>query len=324
MNRLLILDGNALLHRAYHALPPLTSPEGKPTGAVYGFVSMLLRLQTDLTATHFAVAFDRPKPTFRNKLYKEYQSQRPELDVELVEQIDTVHEVLSEMNVKTFEMDGFEADDIIGTLVYQFNSKNLVTIKDPIEQLIIVTGDRDILQLVGEKVLVYMPVKGLSEAKLYGKQEVIERLGVEPERIPDWKGLCGDASDNYPGVKGIGPKTASDLVNTFLTVEQVYKHLDEGVLKVSDGIKEKLRKGRNDALLSKTLATIRTDAPVKIDPELLRVTSFNTEKTRTVLLKLGFPSLVKRIYNNSKNTIVEQKEEHRKQIKHNNQMDLFS
>lgn len=324
MNRLLILDGNALLHRAYHALPPLTSPDGKPTGAVYGFISMLIRLQTDLNAFHFAIAFDRPKPTFRNELYKEYQSQRPPLDEQLIQQITTIHEVISEMNIPMFEMDGFEADDMIGTLVNHVVSHKFITQKNNIDQIIVVTGDRDILQLVGDRVLVYMPVKGLSEAKLYGKQEVIERLGVEPERIPDWKGLCGDPSDNYPGVKGIGPKTAADLVNTYKTVEEVYTMLDKGILTVSEGVKHKLLQGREDALLSKTLATIRVDAPIDIDIEKFFISTFNTEKTRSVLLKLGFPSLVKRISNNNKEISVEidNKKEH-KQVKEN-QLDLFS
>lgn len=324
MNRLVILDGNALLHRAYHALPPLTTPEGQPVGAVYGFVSMMIRLQTDLAATHFAVTFDRPKPTFRNELYKEYQSQRPPMDEQLVSQIAVVHDVVKEMGVSMYEVDGYEADDVIGTIVEQFKNKQFNTIKEPIDQLIIVTGDRDILQLViDEKVLVYMPVKGLSEAKLYGEKEVIERLGIKPARIPDWKGLCGDPSDNYPGVAGIGPKTATDLINSFETVEHVYKAIEANDTTIREGIKMKLIKGKDSAFLSKNLATIRTDAPITIHPKELYVQTFDTEQTRSILLKLGFPSLIKRINNHSKVAEAEIKTEKKEQDK-DSQLDLFS
>lgn len=310
MNRLLILDGNAVLHRAYHALPPLTSPEGKPTGAVYGFVSMMIKLQTDFHPTHVAVAFDRPAPTFRKELYKEYQSQRPAMEEALVSQIETVHEVVRAMGVSVFEIDGFEADDVIGTIVHTFKiekppkeagkSKGKITDNDSkknshrIDQIIIVTGDRDILQLVSdESVLVYMPVKGLSVAKVYGEKEVQERLGVPPSLIVDWKALAGDSSDNYPGVSGIGPKTAADLVTAYQSIENLYASLEEA--KLSEKIKEKLRTDRDNAFLSKTLATIRNDAPIEVTEERLKISTFDTPKVRVLLGNLGFHSLQKRL-----------------------------
>lgn len=324
MNRLLILDGNALLHRAYHALPPLRTPDGQPSGAVYGFISMMIRLQLDLSATHFAVAFDRPKPTFRNELYKEYQAQRPPLEDDLLSQIAMVHEVLQEMNISVYEMDGYEADDIIGTLVDQFIQGKLKTIKNHIDQIIIVTGDRDILQLVvDEKVLVYMPVKGLSEAKLYGEKEVVDRLMVTPTQIPEWKGLCGDPSDNYPGVKGIGPKTASDLVTRYKTIEGVYTAVEAHDLHISEGVRTKLLQDKDNAFLSKNLATIRKDAPITVHADNLIIETFNTEQTRSMLLKLGFPSLVKRLNNNAKTQQAsEVQEEHNK--KKDDQLNLFT
>jgi DNA polymerase I len=327
MNRLLVLDGNALLHRAYHAMPPLTSPDGKPTGAVYGFVSMLIRLQTDLNSSHFAVTFDRHAPTFRNKLYKEYQSQRPPMDELLVSQVTTVHEVIEEMNIPIYEVDGYEADDVIGTIVEQFNTNKLSTKEHSIDQIIIVTGDRDILQLViDDKVLVYMPVKGLSEAKLYGEKDVIERLGIAPQRIPDWKGLCGDPSDNYPGVKGIGPKTATDLINKYVTVEEVYKAVEKDDPTINKNVKLKLINDKEAAFLSKNLATIRLDAPISVSPKDMYIPTFDTEETKRVLLSLGFPSLVKRLTTHSKAKITEQKSEEIKvkKEKKDNQLDLFS
>lgn len=292
MNRLIVLDGNALLHRAFHALPPLTSPDGQPVGAVYGFLSMIIRLQHDLQASHMAVCFDRPKPTFRNELFPEYQAQRPPMDEALVPQIGLTHQAVEAMSIPVFEQDGYEADDIIGSII--FKMKNLQS--RLIDQCIIVTGDRDILQLVvNDSVLVYMPVKGLSEAKLYGENEVIERLGVTPSQIPDWKGLCGDPSDNYPGVSGIGPKTASDLIKRYSTIERIYEAIDSGTQEISPKIQEKLIRGKSDALLSKNLALIRTEVPIELDFKALQLQSFQSEETIAMLTRFGFPSLIKRI-----------------------------
>lgn len=297
MNRLIVLDGNALLHRAFHALPPLTSPDGQPVGAVYGFLSMIIRLQHDLQASHMAVCFDRPKPTFRNELFPEYQAQRPPMDEALVPQIGLTHQAVEAMSIPVFEQDGYEADDIIGSII--FKMKNLQS--RLIDQCIIVTGDRDILQLVvNDSVLVYMPVKGLSEAKLYGENEVIERLGVTPSQIPDWKGLCGDPSDNYPGVSGIGPKTASDLIKRYSTIERIYEEIGKGSSDISLKVQQKLLLGKEHAFLSKDLATIRTDAAIDVHVHDLQVQPFQSDKVTTMLKKFGFPSLIKRIAVQSK------------------------
>lgn len=275
MNRLVLIDGNAMLHRAYHAIPPLTAPDGAVVNAVYGFGTMLVRLIGDLKPTHVAVAFDRPKPTFRKKLFKDYQAKRPEMDKELVEQIPKVHDLITSFGIPIFEQDGFEADDVIGTL-----AKNRK--KEGIDQIIIVTGDRDILQLVvDEKVLVYMPTKGLSEAKLYGEREVVERMGVAPDKIPDFKALAGDSSDNYPGVQGIGPKTAVTLLTKYKSIAGVLKSAD---LTASE---------KESARLSHDLATIRTNVP--IEGSLIPLASLNRPEAVRELTKLGFRSLLKRI-----------------------------
>src|SRR3989344_5599255 len=226
MNRLVLIDGNAVLHRAYHALPPLTAPDGSIVNAVYGFASILFKLHHDLAPTHLAVAFDRPKPTFRKKLFADYQAKRPEMDKELVGQIEKVHELVRAFGIPIYEVDGYEADDVLGTIAKQTK-----------EEVIIVTGDRDLLQLVNDRVKTYMPIKGLSEAKLYGVVEARERLGVNPTQISDFKALAGDASDNYPGVAGIGPKTAVELLSQFRTVEEIYtaiKNKDQKLKKFSD------------------------------------------------------------------------------------------
>jgi len=291
MNRLVLIDGNAILHRAYHAIPPLTAPDGSVVNAVYGFATMLFKIFQNLQPTHMAVAFDRAAPTFRKKLFKGYQSKRPKMDEDLVSQIDRVHKLVEAFGIPIFEKDGFEADDVIGTLSQEaLNSKSKILnkskIQNPneqqIDQVIIVTGDRDILQLVvDEKVLVYMPTKGLSEGKIYSEKDVIERLGVGPKQIPDLKGLMGDSSDNYPGVEGIGPKTALKLLTK-------YKSL-QGILKTNEFTKEE----KESARMSYDLATIRRDVP--IDMTLTQTANFNSPAARAFLESLHFHSLLKRL-----------------------------
>ena len=270
MNRLVLIDGNAILHRAYHALPPLTAPDGSLVNAVYGFATMLFKIFENLKPTHMAVAFDRPKPTFRKKLFEGYQAKRPKMDEELVGQIEQVHDLVRAFGIPIFEKDGFEADDVIGTLASKAR-----------QQVIIVTGDRDILQLVNKNVMVYMPTKGLSEAKLYGEKEVEDRMGVAPKLVTDFKALAGDASDNYPGVKGIGTKTAVKLLTKYKTLE--------GLLKTDELTKEQ----KESARMSHDLAIIRTN--VKIKGELVEITTLNTESARKFLEALHFHSLLKRL-----------------------------
>ncbi len=290
MNRLVLIDGNAILHRAFHALPiTLTTPEGTPVNAVYGFTTMLFKLFSDLQPTYIAVAFDRAAPTFRKQMFASYQSHRPKMDEGLVGQIEKVHDVVRSFGIPVYELDGYEADDVIGSLARQAIDT----------QVIIVTGDRDLLQLVeDDKILTYMPVKGLSEAKIYGEKEARERLGVDPKQIPDYKALAGDQSDNYPGVAGIGPKTASQLLGTFGSVEALYEAIqkkDKRLLDMSPNVLEKLAHGAEDAVLSKDLATIRTDAPVHLNLDESKIVSLDTPQSRKALEDLHFFSLLKRL-----------------------------
>ena len=307
MNRLVLIDGNAVLHRAYHAIPPLTAPDGSIVNAVYGFAAMLFKIFQNLQPTHMAVAFDRPKPTFRKKLFDGYQSKRPEMDKDLAGQIDRVHELVHAFGIPIFEKDGFEADDVLATVSREaLNPKSKILnkskIQNPnekkIDQVIIVTGDRDILQLVvDEKVLVYMPTKGLSEAKLYGEKEVVERMGVEPRLVPDLKALAGDPSDNYPGVAGVGPKTAVSLLKQFGSLKGVYRNVKDVTGKkktrVPETIGSKLKAGEESALLGKQLATIRTDVP--LNGALTQTASFDSPAARAFLAGLHFHSLIKRL-----------------------------
>ncbi|MFZ5845519.1 MAG: 5'-3' exonuclease, partial [Patescibacteria group bacterium] len=284
MNRLVLIDGNAILHRAYHALPPLTAPDGSPVGAVYGFTAMLFKLVNDLKPTHLAVAFDRPKPTFRQDIFKEYQAQRPQMDTELVPQVGKVHDLLTAFGIPIYEVNGFEADDVIATITAQAQ-------KERIDQVIIVTGDRDLLQLVDENTFLYMPTKGLSEARLYDPKAVKEKMGVLPRQIPDFKALAGDASDNYPGVPGVGPKTAAQLLNQFGSLEALYKAKQ----KLPEALTKKLEDGQKSADLGKQLATVRTDAPIEVDFSKTSLITLNTPSGRRALEDLHFPSLLKRL-----------------------------
>jgi DNA polymerase I len=315
MHRLVLIDGNAILHRAYHAIPPLTSPDGLQVNAVYGFASMLFRFSQTLQPTHIAVAFDRPKPTFRKKLFEGYQSKRPKMDEALVNQIQPIHELVEAFGIPIFEQDGYEADDVIGTLAQH---------PAGIDQVIIVTGDRDILQLVvDEKVMVFMPTKGLSEGKIYSEKDVVERLGVSPSHVTDFKGLAGDSSDNYPGVAGIGPKTAIALIDTFGTVEDLYKALSKGdkrFEKFSPAVVEKLKVGEEHAKLFKDIATIRLDAPIV--GSLTQTTSFDGPKAREFLSKMHFHSLIKRLGAEVKEE-PKKKEEKKKESPKDQQQQLF-
>lgn len=297
------------MHRAYHAIPPMRTAGGAPANAVYGFASMLVKVFGDLRPTHIAVAFDREAPTFRKKLFADYQSKRPKMDDDLSTQIDLIHTVIAAFGIPIYEQDGFEADDILGTLSREaLNPKSEIRNKskkqnsngEKIDQVIIMTGDRDILQLVvDEKVMVYMPTKGLSEGKIYSEKDVVERMGVAPNKIPDFKALAGDPSDNYPGVPGIGPKTAVNLVKQFESFTGVYRSLEDakGMKQagVSEGMLAKLKAGEESAKLSYNLATIRTDAPVAFDAEKARITTLDTPQSRAELEVLNFPSLLRRI-----------------------------
>lgn len=285
-HRLLLIDGNAAMHRAYHAIPPMNSSDGRPVNAVYGFCAMLIKLAHDLTPSHIVVAFDRPAPTFRKKLFAQYQGKRPKMDDELSSQIDIIHELVSAFGIPIYEQDGFEADDIIGTIAHKkYNG-----------QIIIVTGDRDILQLVkDEKVLVYMPTKGLSEGKLYSEKDVVERMGIAPKLIPDFKAFAGDASDNYPGVPGIGPKTAVNLLKEFGDFAGVYKGVKGKQGSMGEKINKRLLDGEESAKLSHDLATIRTNVPIEFNEKDARFISLDTPESCAMLEELRFSSLLKRI-----------------------------
>ena len=242
---------------------------------MYGFLSMLLKAIEELKPTHLTVVFDHPSPTFRHTMYVGYQTNR-EKDRQVSEdiwgQIEKLEIVLGKMGVPVFQVAGFEADDVVGTLAGQAKG-----------EVVIITGDRDLMQLVDDKIKLYMPIKGLSDTMIVDEEKVMERMGVHPKQIIDYKALVGDASDNYPGVAGIGPKTATHLLAEYGTFENVVKKSGN----------PKVIAGYEGGELSKRLATIRTDAPVTYEREKCPVPS--AQKVTEVLQELGYKSLVKRM-----------------------------
>lgn len=293
--RIVILDTHAILHRAYHALPDFSSSRGEPTGALYGLISMLVRIVQELKPDYIAAAFDLPKPTHRHIAYAKYKSHRPKTDDALVSQINKSREVLKAFGIPLYEKEGFEADDVIGTIVEVLKNNKDV-------DLIIASGDMDTLQLVDDKhVRVFMPKKGLNETMLYDEEAVVERYGFSPLLIPDYKGLRGDPSDNIPGVKGIGEKTATTLIMTFGSLDDIYTALKKNPKKLEEagvkgGMLEKLKAGEEDAEFSKTLAIIRRDAPINFSlPKVTWRDSAKVGEALDMLAEFEFRSLTPRV-----------------------------
>jgi len=291
--RLVLIDGHAIIYRAYYAYPAsLITPEGKQINAVYGFVSILLAVIKELFPSHIAVAFDLDKPTFRHIDYVGYKAQRPKADKELIDQITDVKETVKVLNMPIFEVEGFEADDVIGTLARQAGEgggKNV--------EVVIATGDQDAMQLVNKGVKVYVPKRGKNPAKMYGIEEVKEKYELEPEQIVDLKALMGDSADNIPGVRGIGPKTAIDLLKKFKTVERVYSGLDKARNKgeIRELVAKKLTDDYEEAMRSKKLARIVTDVPITLDLKACKLNDYNKKKAVKLFEKLGFQTLIKRL-----------------------------
>ncbi|MDE3088968.1 MAG: DNA polymerase I, partial [Chloroflexota bacterium] len=284
--KLVLLDSHALIHRAYHAIQTnLTSPAGEPTNATYGFTSTLLKVLSDEKPELIAAAFD-VGPSFRNELYADYKGTRPELAEDLRPQLQRSREVVEALGIPAFGVEQYEADDLLGTLARQASERGDI-------ETLIVTGDTDTLQLVSPRVrvLMFSPQAGAGPMLVYDEAAVKARYSLEPRQLIDFKALKGDPSDNIPGVNGIGEKTATKLVQTYSTIENIYAHLEN----IEPRWREKLRAGKEQALLGKKLVTIVTDAPVKLDPDACRVEEFDRARVVTLFRELGFRSLIERL-----------------------------
>jgi DNA polymerase-1 len=278
-------------------LPPFTTPEGAPSGAIYGIASILLKLWRDERPDYAAALFDRPEPTFRDAKYAEYKAQRPPAAEELISQIIEAHNLFAVFGIKTFEKPGYEADDLIATLAEKFKTL-------PDVQVVILTGDRDTLQMVeGDKLVVQTFNKGVSDTTIYNEQAVIEKYGIAPKQMVDYKALVGDSSDNIKGVPGVGPKTALELIKRFGTVKEMFKQLDgvdkTGGAKSADPalakISERFGAFRKEAELSEMLVTLERHAPIEIPPIEELAPFASTDAAAKYFEKMGFATLLKRL-----------------------------
>ena len=282
---MLLFDGNALVHRAFHALPPLTQHKtGELVNAVYGFASTLLKVFADFKPTHWAIAFDRPTPTFRHEMFEEYKAQRPATPEELKSQIKKVHRLVEAFHIPFFEIDGFEADDVLGTLSRQADEQGIETI--------IVTGDNDMLQAVLPRVKTLAPRRSFTDTILYDEEAVEQKYGIKPEQLADLKALAGDVSDNIPGVPGVGEKTATKLLQQYGSLQGIYDHIDDVA---PDRLQDMLREYRNQAFQSKELSTIVKDVPVKLDLKACQVSHYDRDEVVKLFQELEFINLLPRL-----------------------------
>ena len=273
MKRIFLVDGNSLLYRAFHATPYLSNSKGVPTNATYAFTNMLKKLLNDQKPDGLLVIFDSKVPSFREEIFKEYKATRPPMPSNMPVQIPYVKEIIRAMGIHSVEKEGFEADDVIGTMVARLRDQDV--------EIYLVTSDKDMMQFVSKNVFVFDTMKNV----LMGEPEVTEKFGVKPSLISDFLALCGDTSDNIPGVLGIGDKTARELVSSFGTIDEIYASL-ENIKK--EAVKTKLREGREHALMSKELATIRLDVPLDVTDEDLQIKEPDTAALKRVFRELEF------------------------------------
>jgi len=282
--KFILIDGHALLYRAFYALPQLTTTYGQIVNAAYGFTMILIRLLEEEKPEYITIAFDTPVPTFRHKEFKEYKAHRKKMPDELISQISIIKEIIKNYNIPFFSKEGYEADDIIGTLAKEAEKRNCNTI--------IVTGDKDAFQLISNHTKVMATIKGITEVKIYGEEDIREKFGVGPEKIVDILALKGDVSDNIPGVPGIGEKTALALIKELGSVENILNNPDKISIK---SLREQIKKYEEQIRMSKKLATIVREVPIEYDFESFRVKLPNYEELWKIFNKLEFKNLLKKI-----------------------------
>lgn len=295
----IILDTHALIHRAFHAMPPLTSPAGEPVGAVYGVANVILKIIKELQPDYVVAAFDRPEPTFRHEQYKAYKAQRKKASDDLIRQFDTVRNLCAAFGIPVFDHAGFEADDVIGTVI----QKTITGTNDTAPRVIIVSGDFDLLQLVKneEDVVVLKPGGSAKEDVLYTERMVLEKYGFSPRFVPDFKGITGDASDNIKGIPGVGGVKATTLIRAYGALEDIYAHLEEAREKKTIGPQaaDLFVKYKNDAFESRELARIRTDVPLSFTLADAVWSGVSYDSAKLFFERMGFVSLLSRLPHNS-------------------------
>jgi len=300
MNKLLLIDGNNLFHRAYHAIPHLTNKEGEATNAVFGFSNMLIKAVSEVRPRFIACTFDTQAPTFRHIEFEKYKAQRVAPPPDLYPQLPKVKKVLDAYGIKYFEKEGFEADDLLATLAVQalrqttkakrLKPEKALDVSRSSLSVIILSGDRDVLQLVDGNIKVQAPGWNLKETTLYGARKVKEKFGLEPHQMVDYKSLTGDPSDNVPGVLGVGPKTASSLLQKYHTLENLFKKLAE----ISEPLKSKLSAGKDIALAAKKLIELDRNVAIGIQLSELKFKP-NWDQVRAEFEELGFKSILAKL-----------------------------
>ena len=283
-DRLMIIDGSSLIYRAFYALPLLSTKDGIYTNGVYGFLTMLYKIKEEYDPKYLCVALDKKGPTFRHLEFDQYKANRDKAPNELSLQFPILKEILDVMNVNQIEIDGYEADDIAGTVAKFGEEKDL--------DVILVTGDKDYLQLVSDKSKVLMTRKGITELEIYDMTAMSIKYGISPEQFIDLKGLMGDSSDNIPGVPGIGEKTGLKLLKEFGSMENIYEHIEEVRGKKT---KESLIEYRQQAFMSRKLAEIVTNVPIDLDIDKMKVVEPDWNKLKEIYEKLEFKSLIEKI-----------------------------
>ncbi len=298
--KIVVIDGNSVLHRAFHALPPLTARDGQQVGAVYGFLLVFLKVIGEFRPEFLAVCFDYPALTFRHEKFKEYKAQRPPTPKELAAQIPQIKRMLGLFSVPVLEKKGFEADDLIGTV-----SRIFPGIKRSFDiRTIIVSGDRDVLQLINAKTRVYLLAKGVKNADLYDEDLIREKYpGLKPQQLVDLRALTGDASDNIPGVPGIGQKTALKLLGEFGSLAAIYDNLKKGKNHplITPRIKDLLLDGRDKAFMSRELSQIKKDVPINIPIKEYEWREYDRQAVMEAFQDLGFKTLIKRLFQQKEN-----------------------
>lgn len=301
MKRLVLLDSHALLFRAYHAMPGFNGPDGRPTGAVYGFANVLIRVLRELAPTWIVACFDSAGPTFREENFAAYKATRAETPADIIVQEPMVKELLESFGIPHCAVSGFEADDLIATLVAQaLQQKSVVSSQKSeekmVDEIIVVTGDRDLLQLSQPRVKIYLLRQSIKDIQLLDESDVEQLIGLPPAQLLDWKALRGDPSDNIPGVTGIGDKTALELTKRFMTLEKLYEALEVGDPEsLSARVMKFLRDGRDMAFKSRELLTVRYDAPVALDLDAASFHHYRRAQALTKLQGFGFKSIGTRL-----------------------------
>ncbi len=277
MKKLVLIDGSSILYRAFFALPHFVTKNGEPTGALYGFLRMLLHVLKEEKPDYLIIAFDKKAPTIRHEIFADYKAQRPKMPDELSAQFETIHEILSAFKIPVLEKEGYEADDVIATVAKKAEEKGIETV--------VISGDMDLTQLIKDKIRVKLTRKGVTKLEEYTREKLKKDLGIYPEQIPDYKALRGDPSDNIKGVRGIGPKTAAKLLEKYGTVEELVKKEKSG----------KISENKDLILENKKLCTLYYDAPVEIDFEEAKFGDFDKEKVKSILERFEFKSLIREL-----------------------------